>query len=235
MPKLPAHLTGNTPLLWLLTNSVAAPIANFAQFLTFGAIFMFTNGGYGGGTDEYQEGLLLVGIGGAITGVILALAQSLALFHTKVPKWIWVASTVVGLSLCNIGLFTVLWLVSEYAPTINYLIAMTLADNMGSQEMIVYCMLLLAGVAQGAIVGTLQWLVLRRSFEGSEQWIWVTSIGLAVWFVFPIISISNPLVRYLAIDADVLAVGTFVAASVLYVIITTLTIRVVIGRTHAAM
>ena len=139
---------------------MAAPLAGFVQTLIFGLVLTITNAGYGGGVDNFQDGLVLVVAGGIAVGVILALAQVGALFRTSVPKWSWSASTIAGLSLCNVLLYGVWCVVSEYAPSFIDLLGMAYMDDIGPRKLLGYCTMLALGVVQGAIV----WVIVQLLF-----------------------------------------------------------------------
>jgi hypothetical protein len=234
MSKL--QLLDNTPLLWLLTSSVAAPLTSFMQTLLFGLILIFTNAGYGGGVERFQDGLVIAAVGGAAIGAVWALIQLVALLHTPVSRWLWIASTIAGFSLCNIFLYVVLCLVSEYAPSFIDLLGMAYMDDIGPHKLFGYCAMLALGVVQGAIVSILQWRTLRSVFEESKQWIWMTSIGLTMWFVLPLIIMSGiyRTIILLIPHESIVSTAIFITGSLPYILMTTLAIKRIVSPTPTA-
>lgn len=229
MSKQLVQFLHDAPLLWLLLNGVAVPLAGFVQYYVFGIIFLFTLDAsvYGSvlEADVLWQGLAYTSIGGAIVGVILALAQSLALLHTPVSKWRWVASTIAALVVSNGMLFVGFWLVSAYARSVSVRMAYTFADSAALNIFLFFAIMVIPGIVQSVVVGALQWWALKSSFYGYEgkRWIWATGIGWSIWFLLPILGF-NVLGRFIAHDGINTAI-VLVVASLPYVAITTRTLR----------
>lgn len=79
--------------------------------------------------------------------------------------------------------FWLRWLIAcTVSLAIGLAVFFALVLGIGSdQELsILLALAIVGGAVLGAVVGAGQWFVLRRRFEGSGQWIWVSALGGAV-------------------------------------------------------